>query len=91
MRSDTEHLNPWDTSVMENYPPDEHEDVYFQRTRQIEHLACHAYSRFLSNPALREHFRTDGTIEGFWKLPDHERSELWGDPLDIAQKPFAGL
>ena len=87
MRSDTEHLNPWDKSVMENYPPDEHEDVCFQRTRQIEHLACYAYSRFLSNPALREHFRTDDSIEAFWKLPDHERSELWGDPLDIAQEP----
>ena len=38
---------------------------------------------------IREHFRTEAAIEAFWKsLPDDQRRELWGAPLDIAQEPF---
>ena len=88
MRSDTEHLNPWDKSVV-SYPANQREAVCWQRTRQIEHLACDAYSRLLCNSELREHFRTEAAIETFWKsLPDDQRRELWGAPLDIAQEPF---
>ena len=88
MRSDTEHLNPWDKSVV-SYPPLHREAVCWQRTRQIEHLACDAYSRLLRNAELREHFRTEAAIEAFWKaLPDDQRRELWGTPLDIAQEPL---
>ena len=88
MRSDTEHLNPWDKAVENKYPPDKREDVCWQRTRQIEHLACDAYSRLLRDPTLRKHFRTDDTIAAFWKLLDGQRRGLWGTPLDIAQEPF---
>ena len=88
IRSDTEHLNPWDKAVENKYPPDKREDVCWQRTRQIEHLACDAYSRLLRDPALRKHFRTEDTIAAFWKLPDDQRRGLWGTPLDIAQEPF---
>jgi hypothetical protein len=87
MRSDTEHLHTWDKAV-QNYPADEREDVCWQRTRQIEHLACDAYSRMLRHPALREHFRTDNTIAAFWKLPDDQRRSLWGQPLDITLEPL---
>ena len=87
MRSDTEHLNPWDKSVL-RFPLDQREDVCWQRTRQIEHLACDAYSRLLRDPALRKHFRTEDTIAAFWKLLDGQRRGLWGTPLDIAQEPF---
>ena len=41
MRSATEHLHPWDKAV-QSYPPDQREAVGWQRTRQIEHLACDA-------------------------------------------------
>lgn len=87
MRSDTEHLNPWDEAV-QSYPADQRDDVCWQRTRQIEHLACDAYSRLLRDPALRDHFRTEAAMAAFWKLADDQRRALWGKPLDIAQEPL---
>ncbi|MBI5428587.1 MAG: hypothetical protein HZA02_09980 [Nitrospinae bacterium] len=87
MRSNTEHLHEWDKAV-QNHPANQREDVCWQRTRQIERLACHAYSRVLSNTALHKHFRTDATIADFWKLSDDQRGLLWGDPLDIALEPL---
>ena len=88
MRSDTEHLNPWDNSLKNKYLPNKREDVCWHRTRQIEHLACDAYSRLFRDPALRKHFRTKDAITAFWKLPDGQRRGFWGTPLDIAQEPF---
>lgn len=87
MRSNTEHLHPWDETV-QNYPADQREDVCWHRTRQIEHLACAAYSRLLRDAALWEHFWTDAAIAAFWKLPDNQQRALWGKPLDIAREPF---
>ena len=87
LRSATEHLHAWDRAV-QRYPLDQQEDVCWQRTRQIEHLACDAYSRLLRDPDLRERFRAEDTITAFWKLRDDERRVLWGTPLDIAQEPF---
>ncbi len=88
MRSATEHLNPWDKTFHQSYPPDQREDVYWQRTRQIEHLACEAYSRLLSKHDLRKRFRTDDAIDAFWKLGDHKRSGLWG-PLSTSRKSLS--
>ena len=88
MRSDTEHLNPWDKTLENKYLPNKREDVCWHRTRQIEHLACDAYSRLLRDPALRKHFRTEDAITAFWKLPDGQKRGLWGTPLDIVQEPF---
>ncbi|MCW5977763.1 MAG: hypothetical protein KIT09_06780 [Bryobacteraceae bacterium] len=90
MRSDTEHLHPWDKTV-QNYPPDQREDVCWRRTRQIEHLACDAYSRLLRDASIRRHFQTDATIAAFWKLPDDQRRAQWGKPLDIAREPLIHL
>ena len=87
MRSATEHLHPWD-KVVQGYPPDQRDAVGWQRTRQIEHLACDAYSRLLRDPDLHEHFRTEDAIAAFWRLMADQRSELWGTPLDIAQEPL---
>ena len=87
MRSDTEHLHEWDEAV-KDYPVDQQEDVCWHRTRQIEHLACDAYSRVLRDGTLREYFRNDAMIAAFWKLPDDQRCRLWGKALDIAQEPF---
>jgi hypothetical protein len=87
MRSDTEHLNPWDEAV-QSYPADQREDVCWHRTRQIERLACDAYSRLLRDAALRNHFRTEAAIAAFWKFPDDQRRALWGQPLDIAKEPL---
>lgn len=87
MRSGTEHLNPWDHAV-QSYPADQREDVCWHRTRQIEHLACNAYSRLLRNDALRQHFETEAAIAAFWKLQDEQRRAIWGKPLDIALEPI---
>ena len=54
----------------------------------MEHLACDAYSRLLHDAALREHFRTDATIAGFWKHPDDPKRLIWGTSLDIAAEPL---
>jgi hypothetical protein len=87
MRSDTEHLNPWDPAV-QNYRLDQREGVCWHRTRQIERLACDAYSQLLRRPDIREYYRTDAAIAAFWKLPDDQRRALWGRPLDIAHEPL---
>jgi len=87
MRSDTEHLHEWDRAV-QRYPAAQREDVCWQRTRQIEQLACDAYARLLRNSAIRENFRTEAVIAGFWKLPDDKRRLLWGKPIDITLEPL---
>lgn len=87
MRSDTEHLNPWEEAV-QIYPEYLREDVCWRRTRQLEHLACYAYLRILRDAAVRKHFRTDAAIAAFWNLPDDQRLSLWGEPLDIAREPL---
>jgi hypothetical protein len=87
MRSDTEHMHHWD-EAMQDYPADQRDDVCCQRTRQIEHLTCDAYSRLLHGAALRDHFRTDDTTRAFWQMRDDQRRTLWGTPLDITQEPL---
>jgi len=87
MRSDTEHLHEWDRAA-KGYPASQREDRCWQRTRQIEQLACHAYTRLLSDATLRAHFRTEAAIAAFWKLPDDKRRELWGTPLDVTLEPL---
>lgn len=86
MRSDTEHLHDWNRAV-KIYPAAEQEDVCLQRTRQIERLACVAYARVLKDATIREYFRSEATMTKFWKLKDDKRSELWGNPIDIAVEP----
>lgn len=83
MRSATEHLQDWDKPI-ETYQAGAREDVCWQRTRQIEHLACFAYSRLLLDATMREHFRTDTTTAEFWSLPDDKRRSLWGEALNLA-------
>ncbi len=85
MRSAAEHLNRWDEAeAAQSYQPGERETVCWQRTLQMERLACDAYSRLLRDRALRDHFRTDDTIAEFWKLQDGQRRQIWGPPVDLA-------
>lgn len=86
LRSAAEHLNPWEGALQQCYPLAEREEICWQRTRQVERLARHAYSRLLSASELREHFRTDAAIAAFWKLRDDQRRELWGSSLDITSE-----
>lgn len=87
MRSDTEHLQPWERAI-KHYPEGQREDICWHRTRQVEWLACDAYSRVLRDPTLREHFRTDDSMNDFWKLPDDQRQAIWVDPIDIRKEPL---
>lgn len=87
LRSDTEHLHEWDRAV-QIYPAEQRENVCWQRTRQIEHLAGDAYSRLLRDATLRRHFQTETAIATFWKQSDDKRRVLWGKPLDIALEPL---
>ena len=83
MRSAAEHLNRWDEAeAAQSYPPGERETVCWQRSLEMERLACDAYSRILRNSALRDHFRTDDAIAKFWSLQDGQRCQIWGPPLD---------
>jgi hypothetical protein len=86
MRSDTEHLQDWNRAV-QNYPATEQEDVCLQRTRQMERLACFAYSRVLLDSSVQAHYRTDDTLAQFWKLPDDQKRAIWGKALDLSAEP----
>jgi hypothetical protein len=86
MRSDAEHLHSWERAVM-SYPVDERDDICWQRTRQMQSLACDAYSRILLNPNIREHFRTETSLENFWRLGDHATRAIWEKPLNITTEP----
>ncbi len=87
LRSDTEHLNAWDKSV-QDYPATERDAVCWHRTRQIEQLACAAYTRLLADSMIRAYFRSDNAIAAFWKRQDDERRALWGTPIDITTEPL---
>ncbi|HKN02034.1 MAG TPA: hypothetical protein VJX23_16080 [Candidatus Binataceae bacterium] len=87
MRSDAEHVHPWDRTV-QGYPADQRNDLCWQRTRQMERLACDAYVRLLSDDRLRNHFRTDDLTAAFWKVEDDQRRAVWPNPLDITLEPL---
>jgi len=84
LRSDTEHLHPWDRSL-QAHPANQTEDVALQRTRQLEALVCFAYSRILENSAVREHFRNEAAQSNFWRqMDDASRRAAWGQQFDLA-------
>ncbi len=82
LRSTCEHLNDW-KSALARYPENERENVAFLRTRQMEKLACFAYSRILENRSIRNHFSSDVTIGSFWQEQDTKRMKMWGSQLDL--------
>jgi hypothetical protein len=55
MRSDTEHLNEWD-SQLRTYPVAQRQDVAWHRTRQMEHLASTTYERVLMGANIQQHW-----------------------------------
>jgi len=88
MRSDAEHIHDWDRSL-QNVAPEKPEDVALWRTRQMEALACFAYTRILTNPDLLPYFENDGKLSNFWSaLSDAERVKLWGGRLDFSTVPI---
>ncbi|RSL16756.1 hypothetical protein EDE15_2279 [Edaphobacter aggregans] len=85
MRSDAEHLHSWERAVM-SYPKTERDDVCWQRTRQMQFLACDAYTKILLHPDIGNYFRTEQTLENFWKLGDQGTRSIWGKPVDLARE-----
>jgi hypothetical protein len=61
----------------------EREELLYKLGRRVDKLARYAVVRVLENPTLTEIFKTDASIGAFWKRPDHERLQLWGERLDL--------
>lgn len=86
MRSDVEHLHEWDRSL-QSYPGPQRENVALHRTRQMEALACFAYSRIFFDSGLQQHFKTDADIKAFWQQPDSARFCIWSYGIDLTSVP----
>lgn len=83
MRSDTEHLNEWEGSLLP-YPENDRGNVALQRTRQMERLACFAYCKVLDDAGLSRHFETDDGLRAFWtSIDDATRRSSVGEQLDL--------
>ena len=88
MRSDTEHLNEWD-SALNSYPVSDRENVASQRLRQAERLACFAYCKIFDDSALRRHFETELSLRQFWSSTDDAtRKRTIGDQFDLNTVPM---
>jgi hypothetical protein len=59
------------------------EEAFGFRALQAEMLASAIYSRIFVNDALREQFRTELRVEGFWRRSEGNRSRLWGSRYDL--------
>lgn len=82
MRNDVEHLHHWHRAL-HSYAEAEREHRAFMRTWQMERLSRSAFLRILEKATLREHFKDDDSLEKFWKLPAHERTVIWGEPITL--------
>jgi hypothetical protein len=80
MRSDTEHLNEWDKSLITHTEP---EQTAFERTLQMESVASFAYTRILEDGALRKSFEDEEKLGEFWALDDGVRRKTWGHQYDL--------
>jgi hypothetical protein len=84
MRSDVEHVHPWDRSLTQ-YAVSEREDIAYWRTRQMESLACLAYAKIFTDNAFQRHFQTDTALDQFWRKPEHEIRNTVGCVCDITK------
>lgn len=84
MRCDVEHVHEWDRSL-QTYPAAEREHIAYWRTRQMETLACAAYTKVLLDPRLAECFYDENKLAEFWQKPDEEIRLAFGDVCDISK------
>jgi hypothetical protein len=83
VRSAVEHLN----DRLESVAMPVREDAVLEVLRlahESQALARYCLRRIFSIDSLREHFRDDQTLGAFWSLPEAERQDHWGTPLDLA-------
>ena len=79
LRSHSEHLSDWPPKLGYVKEPDRPEFVS-RRAFYAEVLTGEAYRRVLSEPnLLRTHFRTDDTIEAFWR----GGARAWTPSIDL--------
>ena len=82
IRSKVEHMHsPLDAL---NGSRDERITLGSRRTRQVDVLSRFALTHVLESEVLLEVFRTDTSIEGFWHILDHDRLQVWGERLNLA-------
>lgn len=55
-----------------------------RRTRQVDFLSRFALTHVLESEVLLDVFRTDESIEEFWRRLDHERVQAWGERMNLA-------
>lgn len=79
-RSTVEHMN--DISSFFGTEADS-ETRGLLRVYQAERMMSFSYARVLTDPELLSHFREDGTIREFWRLPPSTRASLWGDRVAL--------
>jgi hypothetical protein len=89
LRSDVEHVNEWDRSLVRLPSAEVRENHALWRTRQVEALACAAYRRILLNKALHQHFMSDGDMRAFWDQRNISTArKLMGNVFDITAMPL---
>src|SRR5271165_718230 len=84
MRCDIEHVHEWDRSL-QTYPPPERENIALWRTRQMEALACAAYTKLLLDSRLGDDFYDESKLAAFWQKPENEIRAAFGNACDISQ------
>jgi len=82
LRSGIEHLNDF-SDILKNYDEKDREKIAFLRAFQTELIAEYVYLKIINSPAILDAFKDDNSIGSFWKKPDHERFNLWGETLDV--------
>jgi hypothetical protein len=83
MRCAVEHLRDW-TEPLGTASDVNVRRLAIIRLNQAELLAQQAYIRLLTSPSLREQFRADDKVDGFWSEPPGKRQEIWGSTVDLA-------
>jgi hypothetical protein len=84
MRCDIEHVHEWDRSL-QGYPAAERENIALWKTRQMEALACAAYTKILLDSTLAAYFYDDNKLAAFWQRPEDEIRAAFGNVCDISQ------
>jgi hypothetical protein len=82
LRSGAEHMNDYE-SYLDGVPTMDRSKTACFRSTQAELLASAALERIISRKSLLAHFESEDSIETFWKMPDNERSSIWGDPINL--------
>jgi hypothetical protein len=82
IRSKVEHIHsPLDAL---NGTEEERNILGLRKTRQVDVLSRFALTHVLESEVFLNIFESDTSIDEFWRLPDHERVQAWGERLDLA-------